>query len=296
MPQLEQIQQQFYEALLMPIRGASRRVTELTPSTEPHHPTFFEIANTLIKPGQELSAAERLELYHRQYWYRILDSLAEDFPILRRMAGDALFWDLVETYLLEKPSQSFTLRHLGSGFADFLAKTSLVSADQQPWFYSIALLEYAYMESFEGLQSTIPDSSNLLDELISLQQHVRLFRAPRPAHLCGDWTDFTPASTAPSHPVWIAVSRKKSGQSVHECVSDEEAQLLVMLVNGVYLSDFFESLPEPQPKAEDITRWFARWQGNGWLGVTGTQGVNSLEENTDWSGLDRMGSQAFPMG
>jgi hypothetical protein len=59
---------------------------------------------------------ERLELYHRQYWYRLLDSIEEDFPALRLLLGRAPFWRLVEEYLLAAPPTSFTLRHLGQAW------------------------------------------------------------------------------------------------------------------------------------------------------------------------------------
>ena len=113
MSNLDELQREFFRALLLPLRGSSRNSTELSPSDEGHSPEFFRIADEIIKPGPSLTSAERLELYHRQYWFRILDSLAEDFPVLRKMAGDGIFWELIEGYLLGRPSRSFTLRHLG---------------------------------------------------------------------------------------------------------------------------------------------------------------------------------------
>ena len=38
----------------------------------------------LVKPNDRLTSTERLNIYHRQYWYRILDSFNEDFPGLAR--------------------------------------------------------------------------------------------------------------------------------------------------------------------------------------------------------------------
>ena len=295
MQQLEHIQKKFFEALLLPLRGASRRVTELSPTDEGHSQTFFDIAHDIVKPGEHLSAAERLELYHRQYWYRILDSLAEDFPILRKMCGDELFWDLIEKYLLGFPSRSFTLRHLGNQFAEFLRKSDLLTELQQTWFHGIALMEYAYMESFEGLQSAIPEPNDLLESIIELQQHVCLIHLSVAADLCNNWENFTPALTMPPEEIWIAVWRQSNGQSRQERIENKEASMLAQLQKGVNLGEFFESLPEPQPSPEEITSWFFRWQSNGWLGVKGVQGVDQLDKDATWEGLDRMGSQAFPM-
>ncbi len=41
-----------------------------------------------VKPNDRLTATERLDIYHRQYWYRILDSFDEDFPGLCAVLGD----------------------------------------------------------------------------------------------------------------------------------------------------------------------------------------------------------------
>ena len=43
----------------------------------------------MVKPNDRLTSTERLDIYHRQYWYRILDSFNEDFPGLRAVLGRA---------------------------------------------------------------------------------------------------------------------------------------------------------------------------------------------------------------
>ena len=71
-------------------------------------------ASGFIKPNSRLTGFERLEIYNRQYWFRILDSLAEDFPGLRAVVGQKQFDRLARKYLTDCPSQSFTMRNLGS--------------------------------------------------------------------------------------------------------------------------------------------------------------------------------------
>ena len=41
------------------------------------------MAEKFIKPNDRLSSLERLEIYNRQYWFRLLDNLADDFPGVR---------------------------------------------------------------------------------------------------------------------------------------------------------------------------------------------------------------------
>ena len=48
------------------------------------------VASELIKPNDRLTSFERLEIYNRQYWFRILSGFAEDFPGLRAVSGQPL--------------------------------------------------------------------------------------------------------------------------------------------------------------------------------------------------------------
>ena len=80
-----------------------------------------EVAASFIAPNSRLTAFERLEIYNRQYWYRVLGALAEDFPALRALVGERRFEALSIAYLAEHPSRSFTLRNLGSKLPEWLA-------------------------------------------------------------------------------------------------------------------------------------------------------------------------------
>ena len=55
--------------------------------------------NELIKPNDWLTSLERLEIYSRSYWFRILDGLYEDFPGLAAVLGQRAFHRLARAYL-----------------------------------------------------------------------------------------------------------------------------------------------------------------------------------------------------
>src|SRR5271168_2847018 len=73
-----------------------------------------------IKPNARLTSVERLEIYSRSYWFRVLDSLADDFPGLRAVLGKVAFNRLSRAYLTDCPSRSFTLRNLGARLEEWL--------------------------------------------------------------------------------------------------------------------------------------------------------------------------------
>src|SRR5258708_1410674 len=81
-----------------------------------------KIVEKVIKANDRLTSFERLEIYNRVYWFRILSSLAEDFPGLRAVIGQRQFDKVIATYLRDCPSESFTLRNLGSRLEGWIHK------------------------------------------------------------------------------------------------------------------------------------------------------------------------------
>jgi hypothetical protein len=70
-------------------------------------------ADAIIRPNDRLTSFERLEIYNRQYWFRLYSSFEEDFPGLQAVLGRAKFDALMRAYLTDCPSESFSLRNLG---------------------------------------------------------------------------------------------------------------------------------------------------------------------------------------
>src|ERR1700685_2615660 len=79
------------------------------------------IAACYVKPNSQLTSFERLEIYNRQYWFRVIAAVSEDFPALAAVLGPKRFSSLVIAYLKENPSTSFTLRNLGRNLPMWLA-------------------------------------------------------------------------------------------------------------------------------------------------------------------------------
>ena len=76
--------------------------------------SMHDLAAEFIKPNDRLSSFERLEIYNRQYWFRVLDCLWDDYPGLRAIVGEQKFMKLITAYLARYPSDSYTLRDLGN--------------------------------------------------------------------------------------------------------------------------------------------------------------------------------------
>lgn len=137
-----------------------------------------EIAASYIKPNSLLTSFERLEIYNRQYWFRVVAAVSEDFPALHAILGEEKFDALVLAYLRENPSRSFSLRNLGERLPDWLASYPELAGPQHPLTVDVARLEWAYIEAFDG-GSHIPlgwqDFADLgTDSTLHLQPHLQL--------------------------------------------------------------------------------------------------------------------------
>ena len=109
-----------------------------------------KVAAEFIKPNDRLTSFERLEIYNRQYWFRVLSSFAEDFPGLRAVLGDRRFDALAKAYIADCPSRSFTLRNLCSRLEPWLRKHPSWTGPRQKLALDIIRLEWADIEAFDG--------------------------------------------------------------------------------------------------------------------------------------------------
>ena len=104
---LESLQREMAAAVMLPLT-ADEQMRAKTPDGR----STAAIAESFIAPNSRLTAFERLEIYNRQYWFRVLSALAEDFPALSSVVGASAFEALSIAYLTAHPSRSFTMRNL----------------------------------------------------------------------------------------------------------------------------------------------------------------------------------------
>jgi hypothetical protein len=250
-------------------------------------------AGQIIKPNDRLTANERLEIYARSYWFRILDSLYDDFPGLRAILGPRAFDKLARAYLAEMPSQSFTLRNLGSRLAGWLETRPEFGGRNLTLALDMVRLEWAHVEAFDGPEETVLGPEDLLDldprMTFRLQPYITLLALEYPVddlHLqvSGLAEGHGEASNAVlrhkerravrrfslrREAVYVAVHR--IGEGVYYRRMDaEEFQLLDALRLGRPVGEAIDSvfgvgaapLEELRGKLET---WFSRWSEYGWF-------------------------------
>ena len=87
----------------------------------------------VTKPNDRLSSFERLEIYNRVYWFRVLDCLYDDYPGLRAIVGERRFLKLATAYLAKYPSASLPFAISDSGWSDFCARNHNGSRLTKSW-------------------------------------------------------------------------------------------------------------------------------------------------------------------
>jgi hypothetical protein len=144
-----------------------------------------EVADSFIKPNDRLTSFERLQIYNRQYWFRVLDGIYEDFPGLRAALGEAAFMRLAEAYLAKHPSTSFSMRNLGKALERFIRSHPKYAGRRLALALDMVRLEWAQIEAFDNETLPALTSDDFLDTplhrlRVKLQPHVMLISADYP--------------------------------------------------------------------------------------------------------------------
>lgn len=80
-------------------------------------------AEHFLDPSVRLTGIQRLAIYQRSYYLRLLKCMREQFPALCHALGEDLFNDFAREYLQAYPSRSYTLYDLGGRFPRYLDET-----------------------------------------------------------------------------------------------------------------------------------------------------------------------------
>ena len=255
--------------------------------------SMTEVAESFIAPNSRLTAFERLEIYNRQYWYRVLGALAEDFPALRAVIGSRRFEALSVAYLAEHPSRSFTLRNLGSKLPAWLAGHPEHTGRRHRLAVDMAEMEWAFVEAFDAAElapltqrqiAALQGDSRLVlqpylqlvalqypaDDLV-IELHRREKRQTSEAGVAHE--DESSSQTAVPklrpRPTWLAVHRVDLSV-YYRRIGREEFQTLDALRSSSPLGEALEAgfagsrIPEHK-RAGHVQEWFGNWAELGWI-------------------------------
>ena len=284
------LQRRMARAVMTPLTR-SERMRAVAPDGR----SLRALANQIIKPNDRLTSFERLEIYNRQYWFRVLSAFAEDFPGLRAVLGGRRFDAMAKAYLIDCPSQSFTLRNLGSRLVTWLQEHPVWAGERQNLAVDMAQLEWADIEAFDGLRDPALKPEDLAGVnpaklRLRLQPYVSLLALRYPVddlllEVRKDSDDLDVASNTFSErhkrkrvsavaqlkpsPIFLAVHRLEE-EVYFRRLDREEFAILSNLQAGNPLHAAIESALRHSPiaaadRAVQVEKWFHTWSALGWF-------------------------------
>ena len=287
--QLLEIQRRMAAAVMHPLtRG------ETMPQKRRDGTSNQQEAEAIIRPNDRLTSFERLEIYNRQYWFRLYTCFEEDFPGLKAIVGRAKFDALMRAYLTDCPSQSFSLRNLGSRLEAWLEKHPEHLGPHPALARDMVRLEWAHIEAFDSEERPRLSAEALarIDEnsTMTLQPYLRVLALEYPVDdlllqvrsengSAASSTNNASVTSRRRHvrhvaalrrkPIFLAVHRLENSVW-YKPLSEEEYRLLAHLMAGKPLGEAIDealamgSLPDAR-QATFLQESFATWSMLGWF-------------------------------
>ncbi len=98
-------------------------------------------------------------IYNNAYQIRLVEALAEDYPMLNQLLGAESFKELAREYIDKYPSSSFSLRGFGRKLATFLAQETLYQ--KQAYLSELAAIEWQLVDVFDLADSPVASISDM---------------------------------------------------------------------------------------------------------------------------------------
>lgn len=289
---LREIQQRMFRAITEPLTPSER-----TRARGLDGRSMREEAEAIIKPNDRLTSLERLEIYNRQYWFRVLGSLRDDFPGLLAILGERRFEKLCQAYLQACPSRSHTLRDLGGRLEAWLKKNQEHAGRHLQLSLDMVRLEWANTESFDADERPPVTADELLafgqdtsGLRLHLQPYLKIVAVSYPVDdiriAVKDGVTWTPSASnavrsnrgktvkhsfagLKPQPIHIAVHRHEN-TIYYKRIDPEGHRMLAALGRGRSLlqavqSAFKGSSIPAADRADYVRESFAHWTALGWF-------------------------------
>ncbi len=197
-----------------------------------------------------LTPSERFSIYQNAYEVRLIESLEEDFPQVKKVLSTDVFCNLGKEYLKSYPSQYWSLAEVGKDFPKFIANANL----QYKFLADLAYFEWlkiiacfvadAELFDFSSIAEIAADKQN--DIVLKLDSSVSLFKSKWSLHL----ENITQQDT-------LYLIYQKQGEALHILLTCVQYDILEKILQGLSIGEIFSTFQDIQE--EEITNWFSAW-------------------------------------
>lgn len=226
-------------------------------------------ASRFIAPGATLSAHRRIEIYHQQYWWRLLRCLHENFPFLTRLFGYRNFNSQIAIpYLTYNPPTHWALSRLGDTLPAFLQEH--YTHTDKALIIDAATLDAAAQHAFLAPHFRPLKHAPHPTQKLFLQPHIHLFHlkadlfAYREAFLKENVDHWNTHPFPPLPPGKHFLLYRNSAHTIcWKELTPNEYLLLHAFQNGATLTEACQQLQGND--AELLPLWFQEWTLHGFL-------------------------------
>ena len=246
-----------------------------------------------IVPSPTLRPVERIEIYNQQYWWRILNSLHDTFPLVTRLFGYTDFnLSIAIPYLCKYVPRHWSLHLVGDRLEKWVREE--YEASDKHLVLNAVILDWAFTESFfaPALPRLLPDQlprggvEALADKQFYLQPAIHLFSHPYDMFGYREFFLKQPPEYWVEHDFprleqsrdyhYILYRNKKEDISWLE-ISLPELHVLSRFKQGATIDVLCDWLEEQDQETcesamENLHHWFQEWIHRGWLSL----GVQNL--------------------
>lgn len=258
--------------------------------------------DSFVKPTSKQTARQRLGIYAKQYWFRLLDSLEEDFPGILKVLGREKFNLLLKGYLIDYPSDSHLLRDLGRYMEEYVREQRDLVEPHYDLVYDLARFEWAQVYAFDG--DALPpvtlkeiESLDLEKNVFNLQPYISLMelsyplddfkialkkgrKVNAPSEASSTLREVTDEPVLDSHSIPEAeqvfmVVHRFDNRVFFKRLEKHAFKLLELIATGETVSVACGELICSYPELEDdiealssnVRNWFQSWVKLGWLSL-----------------------------
>jgi hypothetical protein len=224
-------------------------------------------AQAVLTRGPRLTAAERLGIYRYAYRARLVECLADDYPVLEKTIGRERFETLADAYIEAHPSTHPNLNCFGLRFASFLdargerfasdlarlewAMVEVVHA-KEPMPLPVAELEALSPDQWPTVRLSPSPTLRFLEFAHPVNRHLQDIREGR-------------AASVPS-PSWSATAVYRQRYVIWRMdFTRAMADVLSALIDGRTLGEALDALESHAIVEGDVMAWFRAWVSSGFF-------------------------------
>jgi hypothetical protein len=256
---------------------------------QPYSPDGYlicEEASRYIVPSPTLKPHQRIQIYNQQYWWRLLNTLHTNFPLVTRLFGRIAFnEEIAIPYLLRYPPDHWSLSGLGEKLPIWIS--NCYEKKDKNLVLHTTDLDWAFIQCFLSPESPKLDLSLLTkekaDKLLELpfylQSHIHLFtweydlftfREELLKQEADYWIDHPFPTLAKEKNYYFLLYRNYRNNPAWRTISQGEYLLLSCFKEGSSMNEaceFMENQDPPlhQEAVENLQKWIMEWTQMGWL-------------------------------